>query len=315
MGLWRALFGKKDEEAAPPARDSDDGLGFGKDFITIPSHDFYGYSSRSPNGRYTIAWLDGGPDQSRRGRWLFFDGEKVVAQGKMARPNDGKVADNGVFILNDWGAIETLSGALKAFGPDGKSIFTRKFKANLFNNGLSSDGRWAVCQTCNSENEDAGKLFLSDLAQGTELCSWAPESGWANGYAFAPDGQTLTLTYAQVGAFRYSFTGEFLDRTLWLSAGLQKGDLYIVRSLLDEAGDRPSPELIRLLLPAIETGMKTIHPVQGKTRAFTLKMRGQCYEAIAEPGKALEAYTEALTLDPKVGVKRRADQLRKVVPT
>jgi hypothetical protein len=136
----------------------------------------------------------------------------------------------------------------------------------------------------------------------------------ANGYAFAADGQTLTLTYAQDGAYRYNVAGEFLDRTLWLSAGLQKGDLYIVRRLLDEAGERPSPELIRLLLPAIVTGMKAIHPVQGKTRAFALKMRGQCYEAIADPGKALEAYTEALKLDPKVGVKRRADQLRKVVP-
>jgi hypothetical protein len=172
------LFGKKDEEAAPPASDADDGLSFGKDFITIPSHDFYGFSSRSPNGRYAIAWLDGGPDQSRRGRWLFLDGEKVVAQGKMARPNDGKIADNGVFILNDCGAIETLSGTLKAFGPDGKSIFSRKFKANLFNNGLSPDGRWAVCQTCNSDDDDAGKLFLFDLGQGAELCSWAPESGW-----------------------------------------------------------------------------------------------------------------------------------------
>lgn len=314
MGLWRALFRKKEEEATPPAPEADGGLGFGKDFIKIRSHDFYGFSSRSPNGRYTVAWLDGGPDQSRRGQWLFLDGEKVVAQGRMARPNDGKAADNGVFILNDWGAIATLSGTLNAFDPEGKSIFARKFKANLFNNGLSSDGRWAVCQTCNSDDEDAGKLFLFDLVQGTELCSWTPESGWAKDYAFAPDGQTLTLTYAQGGNFRYSVNGKFLDRMLWLSAGLQKGDLYIVRRLLDEAGERPSAELIRLLLPAIEAGIKTIHPVQDKTRAFALKMRGQCYEAIAEPGKALEAYTEALKFDPKVGVKRRADQLRKAVP-
>lgn len=314
MGFWRALFGSKEEVAPPPAREGRDS-GFGRDFITLPSHDFYGVASCSPNGRYTIAWLDGGPDQSRRGRWLFLDGDTVVAKGNMARPNDGKVADNGVFILNDWGGIETLSGTLKAFGPDGTSIFRRKFKANLFNNGLSRDGRWAVCQTCNSDNEDAGKLFVLNLAQGIELCSWAPESGWANSYTFAPDGQTLTLTYAQGSAFRYSINGEFLDRTLWLSTGLQRGDLNIVRRLLDEAGDQPSPELIQLLLPAIDAGMKTIHPMQDRVRAFALKMRGQCYEAIAEPSKALEAYTEALQLDPKVGVKRRTDRLRKVVPS
>lgn len=314
MGFWQTLFGSKEKEVLPPLRKDGAVSGFGGDFITIRSHDFYGLASRSPNGRYTIGWLDGGPDQSRRGRWLFLDGETVAAKGNMARPNHGKVADTGVFILNDWGAIETLSGTLKAFSPDGKAFFTRKFKANLLNNGLSPDGRWAVCQTANSDHEDSGKLFVFDLAKGLELCSWVAESGWANGYVIAPDGQTLTLTYAQGGAFRYSIHGEFLDRTLWLSAGLQKGDLYMVRRLLDEAGDRPSPELIQLLLPAIELGMNTIHSTQGKVRAFALKMRGQCYEAIAEPRKALEAYTEALALEPKVGVKRRADQLRKIVP-
>jgi hypothetical protein len=49
-------------------------------------------------------------------------------------------------------------------------------------------------------------------------------------------------------------------------------------------------------------------------RARIFKSRGICFEAIAEVGKTLEAYEEALALDPKIGVKRRADQLRKVVP-
>jgi hypothetical protein len=31
---------------------------------------------------------------------------------------DGKVEDNGVFILSDWGSIETLNGTFAAFCPD-----------------------------------------------------------------------------------------------------------------------------------------------------------------------------------------------------
>jgi hypothetical protein len=72
---------------------------------------------------------------------------------------DGKVEDNGVFILSDWGSIETLNGTFAAFCPDGKPILSRKLKANLFNNGLSPDGRWAVCQTANAPSDDSGRLF------------------------------------------------------------------------------------------------------------------------------------------------------------
>lgn len=78
MGFWQALFGKREKEDATSVPEADDGQAFAKDFITIASHDFHGFSTRSPNGRYVIAWLDGGPDQSRRGRWFFLDGEKVV---------------------------------------------------------------------------------------------------------------------------------------------------------------------------------------------------------------------------------------------
>lgn len=315
MSFWKSLFRAK-ADAPPEATnpDASSGLGLEDNFIDIASRKFYGQSRRSLNGRYTIAWMDGGPDQSRRERWLFLDGQNVVADGAMPRPNDGKVADNGVFILNDWGAIETLSGILKAFRPDGSLLFSRKFKANLLNNGLSNDGRWAACQTANSSDDDSGKLFIFDVAAATEIASWAPESGWANGYRFSADGQTITLIYPDGAGYRYTIAGEFLDRSLWLSAGLQNGDIYIVHRLLAGAGDNPAPELVQLLLPAIDKAMGTFHPVQGTLRAFALRLRGQCLEAIAEPAKALAAYDEALALDPKAGVKCKAAQLRKIVP-
>jgi len=313
MGFWRSLFGgpykPTVEETAAAAPDGPSLL---NNIVDIPERKFVGLSARSPNGRYTLAWSDGGPDQTRKGRWLLLEGRKVIADGRMPRPNDGKVCDTGIFILNDWGSSSALSGTFKAFRPDGTVILTRKFSANLFNNGLSADGRFAVCQTCNAPSEDAGGLFVFDLASGAEAHSWAPESGWANTYEFSADGQTVALGYAQMGAFRYTLAGEFIDRSLWLSASLRKGDLYTVQRLLAEVDGKPSPELVRLLLPAIETGMKALHATQGKVKAFALKLRGQCYDALGDTAPALAAFTEALALDPKVGVKRRAEQLRKL---
>jgi Tfp pilus assembly protein PilF len=50
-----------------------------------------------------------------------------------------------------------------------------------------------------------------------------------------------------------------------------------------------------------------------KWQARAWKFRGLCLEATAEVSFALQAYQQALALDPEVGVKRKVDQLRKVV--
>jgi hypothetical protein len=318
MGLWNFLFGGGNSGSrngsAPPELTEGDG-GFGRDVVNIPSRNFYGISSKSSNGRFTIAWMDGGPDQSRRGRYVFLDRGKLVAEGRMSRPNDGKVANNGVFILNDWGAIETLSGTLIAFRPDGTPILSRKFKANLFNNGLSADGRWAVCQTANAPSDDSGRLFVFDLVAGKEVSSWQAESGWANVYEFSSDGTTIYLGYVDGTKFAYSVNGEFIDRTMWLTVGLQKGNLLIVETLLSECDNRPTHQLTDLVLPAIDRALAATRNEDVRAHARALRLRGICFESIGEIGQALTAYEQALSRDPKSGVKRKAGQLRRSLET
>jgi hypothetical protein len=313
MGLLRALFGKKESVAEVDADVADDGIF--SHIVNIPARDFMGLSTQSPNGRYTLAWCDGGPDQSRRGRYFLLDRGRVVVEGVMARPNDGRVVDSGIFILNDWGLIETLSGTFTAFRPDGSLLLQRRLHANLYNNGLSNDGHYAVCQMANASHEDGGKLFVFDLLEGKEIRSWQPESGWANSYEFSEDGQTIRLCYRDRGSFAYNRDGTFIDRMRWLAAGLQMGDLRIVETLLAEVNHTPTPALVDQLLRSIDVALTSPTWNTPKWRARAFKLRGTCLEAIAEVRQALAAYDEALALDPKVGVKRKADQLRKVVPS
>src|ERR1700751_4224721 len=77
----------------------------GSKMLTIPALDFFGLYERSPNGRFRVAWRDGdgnrgGARQDGLGHYVLIDQDRVVARGRMERPNDGKVADNGNFILN-----------------------------------------------------------------------------------------------------------------------------------------------------------------------------------------------------------------------
>jgi hypothetical protein len=311
MGLFGWIF--RGTAISDASDIEEDNLGFPSDIIRIPARDFFGQARKSPNGRYTIAWLDGGPDQARRGRWILLDGGKVIAEGVLPRPNDGKVANNGTFILNDWGAIETLSGTLTAFAPDGTMIVARTFQANLFDNGLSDDGRWAACQTANAPHEDGGRLFIFDLQAGREIGAFQPESGWAKDYSFSPDGLTVTLGYPDGGRFAYRTDGTFLDRSLWLAAGLQSGDLMIIERILKEAGGNPSNELTTLLLPAIDRALMSDRYRDPKSQARAYRLRGTCFDMVGDIANAVTAYQDALTRDAKVGVKRRLEQIRKTL--
>jgi tetratricopeptide (TPR) repeat protein len=67
------------------------------------------------------------------------------------------------------------------------------------------------------------------------------------------------------------------------------------------------------LLAAIEHALQAPAYDAPTWQARAWKLRGLCHEAIAEVSYALQAYERALALDPKVGVKRKVDQLRKLV--
>src|SRR5260370_771167 len=78
----------------------------------------------------------------------------------------------------------------------GSEIIRRRFNANLFNNGLSPDGRFAACHTCNSYvPNDSATLAVFDLSAPREVAHWKAESGWPNLYEFSEDGKTLGLGY------------------------------------------------------------------------------------------------------------------------
>lgn len=287
--------------------------------IHLPELDFIGHHVVSPNGRYILLWRDGnnegtrgGARESGLGRYYLIDGDQVVAEGRAERPNDGHVADNGTFTLNDWRFASSLCGVFLAFRADGDPIIARAFAANIFNSGLSSDGRRAVCQACNAPNSsDSSRLVFFDLETGVETGSCVPESGWAASYAFSEDGDVVRLQYREGKGFDYAFDGRFIERDAWMDASLAGGDIYMAQRLLKAAGDSPAPELLTRLIQSLDGFLVNASNQDPRLRALALKLKGMCFEGLGAPEKALRAYEAALANDPKIGVKRRVDQLRK----
>ena len=101
--------------------------------ISIPSIGFHGPFSASQNGRYIVAWCDfdyaqgvGGFRKKGKGSYVLLEKDKVILKGKIQRPNEAHVADNGTFVINDWMFGEGLKGTFYAIDCKGKEIIKRK---------------------------------------------------------------------------------------------------------------------------------------------------------------------------------------------
>jgi hypothetical protein len=86
---------------------------YGERIISVPELDLMGQHHQSPNGRYRLIWQDAGWSSDRRdarGRYVLLADGQVTVDGRMDRPQDGKVCDAGIFVLNDWGQRDRLAG-------------------------------------------------------------------------------------------------------------------------------------------------------------------------------------------------------------
>ena len=282
----------------------------GERIVSLPELDMVGERITSPNGRFTLLWRDRHWAYGERveGRYLLLDGDTVLVDERSERPQDGKVADDGTFILNDWGDSEALSGTFRAFRSDGSVVLARRYSANLLNNGLSDDGRLAVCQTANSPGSpDSSVLSVFDLAGGTEIATWRAESGWASGYEFAPSGDRIRMIRRDRVSLDYSLGGEFIDRRVWLKDEVGRGTLYVIRKALadGEGVTGLSPDALRA------GAMRAIADEDQRFFGDAWRLLGEIEEAAGDPAAALAAYDRALAVNPKIGVAKRAAALRK----
>lgn len=282
----------------------------GRRIVSVPELDMIGQRVISRNRRFTLLWrdrywADGHPI---KGRYVLLEGDALIVDARMERPQDGKVADDGTFILNDWGDSQELSGTFHAFRSDGSVILSRSYSANLLNNGLSDDGRLAVCQTANSPGSpDSSVLSVFDLVAGAEIETWTAESGWASGYEFPLGGDRIRMMRRDRVSLDYSLSGEFIDRRVWLKDEVALGTLYVIRKALAE-GEATTG----LSLDALREGAKkAIADEDQRFVADAWRLLGEIEEAAGAPTAALAAYDHALAANPKVGVAKRAAALRK----
>lgn len=326
MGLLDFLFGvKKSSSSRDPRSDGKhhDDLEFLGNIVEIPSLNFLGRYSKSPSGEWVICWSDadangsvGGHRHSGHGRYVLYNLPRRVIEvvGTAERPNACSVADNGNFSLEEWHFGSGLCGTFCIFSSQGESLIKKRFNANLYNSAISDSGRLAICQTANNpDEEDGNRLTAFHVENRLELFSVTPVTGWADSYTFLEEASQFGVVVNQVGMFYYDEDGNFADREKFDAARLQCSR-YDVVLLAAEQIIKSSVLTEHLANQALEAATRALSlgaAENDRWKAIALKIQGLAHERLSNDQAAIAAFNAALSIDPKIGVKRKVDALKK----
>ena len=316
-------------------------------YISSPSFHFSGNYSKSKNGKYILAWkdnvfvpdgdeeisesddetnqddeqLDEGDeelyarylDREFKEGFMLLEDRKLILKVFLPRPNNGKVANNGIFIINSSIDMSNeLKGKFVAYNKKGKELVSHNFTANIESNSLSNDGRYAICQTYHSNTTDSNTVTCFDLVTGKLLWQKIPETKNADAFEFDSEENIIVFVYDKVGKFRYSLTGEFLDKEQWYQARIKHGSGYelieIANQKLANIGNSINPiatdEVLNLYLRAV----KKIDSDYFLAKAH--RKIGEIYELIDKVDEAIIHYEQALKINPKIGVIKKLQKLK-----
>ena len=326
MGLLNFLFGDKktkNVEKVPSQSPQPKFISFRENFAEIPSLGFFGPFRKSHSGEWAICWSDsdapnhrGGYRESGHGSYILYNvtQDTIALQGKLERPNSGSVADNGNFTIEDWHFGNVLSGTFYVMSSAGLELIKKKFEANIYNSTISDTGRFAVCQTANSpKGEDGNRLTAFDVEKAIEFFSIHPPTGWADSYKFIEDIPKVGVVINKIGTFYYDILGRFIDSEKFDVARLRCDRYDVVLLAAEEIVKTPqlNDQLASAALEAAVRALSLGAEKDQNWKAAALKIQGLAHEFLRNNEAAIAAFDGALLINPKIGLKRKADSLRK----
>ncbi len=297
---------------------------FSNNWLRVDAIDFFGSGSPSPNGRYLVGSQDfdyrggtyGGHRSKGYGRVILAEGNQLVWQVDLERPNNAMVSDNGTVAVNDWRFGDDLHGTFYLIDFQGRK-FGHHTKANLDKCGFSEDGALAWCTTLSNPDyePDDCRTFIFSTSPPTLVLKLEGN--------FPPDDLVLRnneIHLKKRGVIeRYDLSGNLLnpdevesafqEYTLehgspWELVELAKSRFYGQEKEKITAAE--AQEINHILDKVINMA-----GIEDQYRAWAFRIRGELAEAQNDLQEAVNSYRTALSYNPKVGVIRALSRLEK----
>jgi hypothetical protein len=325
MGLLTKLFAEKFSSSKTPASTRQWSIDEGG-WLTIASlPQFFGQTRQSPNGRWTIAWCERNLDctedsENSRGSAVLLDNYTGTIRQqllKLERPFAATVSDVGTFAVHDGLRRVGLQAKILGYSLDGEELFCRRYRANAWTIGISSCGRYVAVQTLNSP--DDGYLFeVLDLLEKRIQFSVDPVTGLVDDYRFevgVAGLERVFVVHKALGEFAYDAKGAFLEAFEFREALLRNGDFsQKIRAARDLFSEDPSLQAAHRAIKLSDEALAEGASKQPSWAALAHRLKGEAYERLGDSRSAIGSYEHALSNDPKAGVRRSLQRLRKKLP-
>ncbi len=281
---------------------------------SLSINDFTGEYHQSPNGKFILAWKN----QSENGKYILLERGKVKLQAKMRHPSNGMVSNSGVFILSDL-TPKGMYGVFHIINADGETLIKQKCKANLGPTAISDEGNFAVCQALESTSRsDSCKLFFFDVKNKKLLWNKLPETigselNWQESYRFDTKKKILYLMHDKNRVYRYTFEGTFIDSKLYRHDRISTGNdiefLQAIKELKEEISVNTDPHEYDELIAPLTKRLKRFSDKDTKSKIH--RLLGEIHHLQGNNIEAIKHFETALKLNPRAGVKRTLEKLKK----
>jgi hypothetical protein len=277
----------------------------------------------SPAQAFVLLYRDASDDDTSvgyraigPGRYRLIEhGAGQRCEGRLDRPDDGHVANNGTFILADWLFTDDLRSRLHVIGADGTELIRRDCCANVAATFIEADGRYAAVQLASnpSDDRDDERFVVFELMHGTELWSKPLEVGPADEVEFDVAAGALWISASRFGRVGYGLVDGSVETAPLRALALESGDGFEILALVEDEiasgvdGDRREA-LVEACLRASDRLVK--YPSHA---ARALRVAGELLEA-SDPNRTAAYWKRALALDSKVGIAKRLKELHRLAP-
>jgi tetratricopeptide (TPR) repeat protein len=264
----------------------------------------------SANGRFSFLCDRGSP--GKMGCFALVENSspaRLAQHGSAYHPEEGLVADNGIFTFSEYAEGLNPVKILRVHCPAQGQIFTHIFSVNYVNcNAISNDGRYVICSTgYYGSEEDDGNVFFFDVVEKRMLWKRKLESDLTF-YECSIDSQsqTFTLNYdsppENVGCIVYDFSGAMVDHSSFHGSLTNHALIAAVKNIRDFCmrHEEASPSRVAEAQVLFQK-LKTLYPkALDKSEQFDIWMSlGNLMAALKMPEKAIESFNKAINVNPQ----------------
>ncbi|HHY74082.1 MAG TPA: tetratricopeptide repeat protein [Bacillus bacterium] len=317
MGIFDFLFKSKQKNAHPEPKSPQEEIEVSEwdneyYHISLNEYDYRGKAFYSPNKKFIAS--------GNKNRVVFVDVENktVLFDYDIFKNVDFtsiRVTDHPFILVRDIISIgDNLTNDFYILNKRSDIVFRSNVNAHIYCMGISSDGKYACIQTCNE-----CEIIVYDIELQKIFHKWIPTiNGLTSEINVDPFNMIITLS--QYGEnFDYTFKGDFLDQQKWYeyrkNCSIPTLRLNVAYEIIDALFKTPKneqllsdyQEALSIIDSALEIG------VYDKDRAFAYRKIGEVYDKVVDYKNALENYKKAISLNEKVGVKRRINTLEKII--